>query len=70
VEGICSEQFEQGVHLKGSDQMKRKHGPAGPLIKVITDPRKLAWLQARIEKQKAAGQTGGMRKKAQPKNRE
>jgi hypothetical protein len=33
--------------------MKRKHRPAEPEIKVITDARKLAWLQAQIEKKKA-----------------
>jgi hypothetical protein len=30
--------------------MKRKHGKEYPQIKVITDPKKLAWLKARIEK--------------------
>jgi len=33
--------------------MKRKHRQAEPEIKVITDAKKLAWLQAQIEKQKA-----------------
>jgi hypothetical protein len=33
--------------------MKRKHGPKAPTIKVIADPKKLAWLKAEIEKQKA-----------------
>ena len=33
--------------------MKRKHRPAEPEIKVITDAKKLAWLQAQIERKKA-----------------
>jgi hypothetical protein len=32
--------------------MKHKHGREGPLIKVISDPKKLAWLKAEIEKRK------------------
>lgn len=34
--------------------MKRK----GPQIKVVTDPKKLAWLKASIEKRKTSGQKG------------
>lgn len=33
--------------------MKHKHGPEVPPIKVIADPKKLAWLKAEIEKRKA-----------------
>ena len=33
--------------------MKHKHGPKAPPIKVIADPKKLAWLKAEIEKRKA-----------------
>lgn len=32
--------------------MKHKHGPKAS-IKVIADPKKLAWLKAEIEKRKA-----------------
>jgi hypothetical protein len=32
--------------------VKRKHGNEGTRIKVITDPRKLAWLKAEIAKRK------------------
>jgi hypothetical protein len=43
--------------------MKRKHGRADPQIKVITDPKKLAWLQAQIEKLKGGGQTQNVLKR-------
>ena len=33
--------------------MKSKQGGAEPQIKVITDPKKLAWLRDRIEKKRA-----------------
>jgi hypothetical protein len=33
--------------------MKRKHGRESTQVKVITDPKKLAWLKAEIEKKKA-----------------
>jgi len=32
--------------------MKHKHGSENSRVKVITDPRKLAWLKAEIEKKK------------------
>ena len=32
--------------------MKRKHGRESLRVKVITDPKKLAWLKAEIEKKK------------------
>jgi hypothetical protein len=32
--------------------MKHKRGHDSPQIKVITDPKKLAWLRAEIEKRK------------------
>jgi hypothetical protein len=32
--------------------MKRKHGSESLPVKVITDPKKLAWLKAQIEKGK------------------
>ena len=38
--------------------MKHKHGREDRQFKVISDPKKLAWLKAEIEKQKArAAQT-------------
>ena len=38
--------------------MKHKHGREHRQFKVISDPKKLAWLKAKIEKQKArAAQT-------------
>lgn len=39
--------------------MKHKHGPKAPTIKVIADPKKLAWLKAEIEKRKARVPTEG-----------
>ena len=33
--------------------MKHKHGSKAPRIRVIADPKKLAWLKAEIEKRKA-----------------
>ena len=35
--------------------MKYKRGQEGPRIKVVTDPKKLAWLKAQITKQKVSG---------------
>jgi hypothetical protein len=46
--------------------MKRKHGRADPQIKVITDPKKLAWLKANIEKQKVGGARGAALKAIRP----
>ena len=34
--------------------MQRKDERKNPQIKLITDPKKLAWLKAKIERQKAA----------------
>lgn len=47
--------------------MRRKHGGKDSQIKVITDPKKLAWLQSQIEKRKASGTTGVALKKARSK---
>jgi hypothetical protein len=47
--------------------MKRKRGRAEPQIKVITDPTKLAWLLAQIEKQKGVSQPRSVPKKIRPK---
>jgi hypothetical protein len=38
--------------------MKRKHDQESPRIGVITDPKKLAWLRARIERHKAEAKKG------------
>lgn len=35
--------------------MKRKHGRERSRVEAITDPKKLAWLRAEIEKRKAGG---------------
>ena len=35
--------------------MRRKQHQKYPEIRVITDPKKLAWLKVKIEQQKAAG---------------
>jgi hypothetical protein len=38
--------------------MQRKDDRRDPQIKIITDPKKLAWLKGKIEKQKAAVKQG------------
>ncbi len=38
--------------------MQRKHDQESPRIKVITDRKKLAWLRAEIERQKAEAKRG------------
>jgi hypothetical protein len=38
--------------------MKRKHGSESLPVKVITDPKKLAWLKAQIEKRKTRNGKG------------
>jgi len=38
--------------------MKRKHGRESSRVKVITDPKKLAWLKSEIEKKKAGVKPG------------
>jgi hypothetical protein len=42
--------------------MKRKHDQESPRIGVITDPKKLAWLRAKIERQKAEAKMGHLGK--------
>jgi hypothetical protein len=43
--------------------MKRKHGHESSRVKVITDPKKLAWLKAEIEKKKAGFTPGATLKR-------
>jgi hypothetical protein len=38
--------------------MQRKHDQESPRIKVITDRKKLAWLRAEIERQRAEAKQG------------
>lgn len=40
--------------------MKRKHGHESLPVKVITDPKKLAWLKTQIEKRKILNGKGNM----------
>lgn len=46
--------------------MKRKHLRTDPTIKVITDPKKLAWLKAKIAEQEAADRNHAAGKKNRP----
>jgi hypothetical protein len=49
--------------------MKRKHGRESSRVKVITDPKKLAWLKAEIEKKKAGFKPGGNVEEDSPEQR-
>jgi hypothetical protein len=58
VESICSKSTGTTDSTEEAAVMKRKQFREDVPIKVITDPKKLAWLKARIEKQKAAAKEG------------
>jgi hypothetical protein len=50
VEGLCSNLLGAVGSREKAGTMKRKHAEiAAPRIKVITDPKKLAWLRAKLE---------------------
>jgi hypothetical protein len=46
--------------------MKRKHDQESPRIAVITDPKKLAWLRAKIERQKEEAKKGRLERQSSP----
>jgi hypothetical protein len=46
--------------------MKRKHLRTDPKITVITDPKKLAWLKAKIAEQEAGGAKKATVKRVRP----
>jgi len=46
--------------------MKRKELRTDPKIKIITDPKKLAWLKAKIAEQRAEGPKRATAKKVPP----
>lgn len=48
--------------------MKRKHGHESLPIRVITDPKKLAWLKAQIEKRKILNGTDNKFRRTVPSN--
>ena len=69
MESLCSNHLISGFARKAGI-MKRKQAPAFPTIKVITDPKRLAWLKARIEKQKLGGEEeAALTKSVQRSNR-
>lgn len=46
--------------------MKRKHGHESLPVKVITDPKKLAWLKTQIEKRKIRNGKGNTSQRTVP----